>query len=66
MSNLLIMQFLKFDDSSWSLSIVKDNNDVVLSLHWADKLNPTHQIRLAQKDFIEIIKTAKISIDFKN
>lgn len=57
------IQFLEFPDSGWSLSVVNSNSRVVLSLHWRDKMDATHQMILPLSEFKNILKKADIDVD---
>lgn len=49
---------IQFPDSGWTLSIHKENDDVVISLHWRDKATPTHQVACSIEEFKLMIDVA--------
>lgn len=49
---------IQFPDSSWTLSLQKQNDEIVISLHWRDKIIPTHQVACTIEEFKIMIDVA--------
>lgn len=51
---------IDFPDSGWTLSITKNGNAIVMSLHWRYKSIPTHQTVVSIDNFKNVLKTLDI------
>lgn len=47
---------IEFPDSGWTLSIVINENKAILSLHWRNKVIPTHQVECDKIDIKQIFE----------
>jgi hypothetical protein len=49
---------IQFPDSGWTLTIQRQDSDVVISLHWREKAVPTHQVACTIEEFKMMIDAA--------
>ena len=54
--NKYITHTMEFPDSGWTLSFINNGDKVLISLHWRDKVIPTHQLECERIDLQEIFK----------
>ena len=49
---------IQFPDSGWTLTLQKQDDEIIISLHWLDKAIPTHQVACELKEFKMMIDAA--------
>ena len=49
---------IQFPDSGWTLTLQRQDDEVVISLHWRDKAIPTHQVACEIKEFKLMVDAA--------